>query len=37
MRKVDLQQKEIELIKKLSTEKLKTGRLKRWGDVRRDF
>ena len=35
MRKADLQQRAIELIKQLSTEKLKAERLKRWGDVRR--
>ena len=35
MRKADLQQHAMELIKQLSTEKLKAGRLKRWGDVRR--
>ena len=33
MRKADLQQRAAELIKQLSTEKLITGRLKRWGGV----
>ena len=35
LRKANLQQQAVELIKQLSTEKLKMGRLKRWGDVRR--
>ncbi len=37
VRKADLQQQAIELIKQLSTKKLKAGRIKRWGEVKQNL